>query len=152
MNTEEILQKAIALLQPWIKETTSPEPQRRDMVIEAADLLPAVRAIQETLWGYLGGITGLDMGVEAGQIEVLYHFMSGPAAITLRVRTPRSAAAVPSICAVIPSATFYERELIEMMGVTVTDTPNTDKLFLPDSWPDGQYPLRKDWTGKEITA
>ena len=152
MSTDAALQKAIELLQPWAKETSSPESQRRDAVIEAADLLAAVRTLQESHWGYLGGITGVDLGVEAGLIEVLYHFMSGPAAVTLRVRTPRTAAVVPSICAIIPSATFYERELMEMLGVKVTDTPNTDKLFLPDSWPEGQYPLRKDWTGKEVTA
>jgi NADH-quinone oxidoreductase subunit D len=31
-----------------------------------------------------------------------------------------------------------------MFGVDVVGTPNPDRLFLPDDWPDGVYPLRKD--------
>jgi Ni,Fe-hydrogenase III component G len=44
-------------------------------------------------------------------------------------------------------ATLYERELIEMFGITIEGTPNTDKLLLPDDWPAGVYPLRKEFTG-----
>jgi ech hydrogenase subunit E len=33
---------------------------------------------------------------------------------------------------------------MEMFGVVVEGTPNTNRLFLPDDWPDGVYPLRKD--------
>jgi Ni,Fe-hydrogenase III component G len=32
-----------------------------------------------------------------------------------------------------------------MFGNTVAGTPNTARLFLPDEWPDGVYPLRKDF-------
>ncbi len=152
MSTEAALQKASDLVQPWVKETASPEAHRLDLMVEIPGLLPAVRALQEARWGYLGGITSLDLGPAAGQIEVLYHFFAGTAVATLRVRVARDAAKIPSICPIIPSATFYERELMEMMGVEVVDTPNPERLFLPDSWPDAAYPLRKDWTGKEVTA
>ena len=33
---------------------------------------------------------------------------------------------------------------MEMFGVVVDGTPNPSRLFLPDDWPDGVYPLRKD--------
>jgi Ni,Fe-hydrogenase III component G len=52
---------------------------------------------------------------------------------------------IPTVCNLIPSAIFFERELIEMFGITVEGTPNTDHLFLPDEWPEGVYPLRKDF-------
>ena len=77
-------------------------------------------------WGYLAAITGLDLPpygrrgpkrVE-GQMEVLYHFCRGrrsdPAGPSPAIQAP----AVPSICGLIPSATLYERELIEMFGVS----------------------------------
>jgi Ni,Fe-hydrogenase III component G len=32
-----------------------------------------------------------------------------------------------------------------MLGLTVTGTPDPSRLFLPDDWPDGVYPLRKDF-------
>jgi Ni,Fe-hydrogenase III component G len=142
------LQMASTLLAPWAEDAKKPEPNRLDISIEAFDLLSAVAALSKNRWGYLTAITGMDLGVEAGVIEVLYHFCAGAAVVTLRVRTPRAAPSAPSICGIIPSAGFFERELSEMLGVTVADTPNPDRLFLPDDWPAGVYPLRKDFDMK----
>lgn len=145
MSTETHLKNATSLLAEWAKETTEPEPNRIDVVVEVSDLIPAVEALQAAHWGYLSAITGLDQGVEAGLLEVLYHFSEDAAVTTLRVPIPREDARVPSLIDVIPSVSFYERELSEMFGVTVEGTPDTSRLFLPDDWPDGVYPLRKDF-------
>lgn len=147
MNTEKALQTAKTLLARWAEETETPEPNRLDVRLATADLLSAVKMLQGTEWGYLAAITGLDLGADAGELEVLYHFCAGAAVVTLRVRTPRAAPTLPSVCAIIPSASFYERELSEMLGVTVVGTPDPARLFLPDDWPEGVYPLRKDLAG-----
>lgn len=139
------LQAAGALLVEWTVETLTPEANRMDIVVDAANLLSAVEALIQGQWGYLSAITGLDLGVEAGQIELLYHFCHQAEIVTLRVRIPRDQPVVSSIYSVIPSVSFYERELIEMLGITIEGTPNTDRLFLPDDWPVGVYPLRKDF-------
>jgi Ni,Fe-hydrogenase III component G len=144
MSTETALQAAGTLLEPWAVEARNPEPNRLDVVIKAETLLEAVGALSDAHWGYLAGITGLDLGADSSQIEALYHFCNGAAIVTLRVRTPRLDAILPSICAVIPAASLYERELREMFGVAITGLTNLDHLFLPDDWPDGVYPLRKD--------
>ncbi len=144
MNADTALKTASELLTNWTIEVTTPEANRIDVIIDGANLLPAVKALATNHWGYLAGITGLDLGTEAGQIEVLYHFCSGLAIVTLRVRTARDHADVPSIASILPSANFYERELHEMLGVEVVGMANVNHLFLPDDWPDGVYPLRKD--------
>lgn len=144
MNADNTLKMASDLLKNWTIETTTPEVNRVDMVIEVANLLASVNALASSHWGYLAGITGLDLGVEAGQIEVLYHFCSGKSVVTLRVHVPRDHADVPSIASILPSANFYERELHEMLGVEVIGLANPNHLFLPDDWPDRVYPLRKD--------
>jgi len=141
MNTEMALQTAGELLSPWAKNTENPEPNRLGARLEKTALLPAVKALLDAEWGYLAAITGLDLGIEVGDIEVLYHFCGGAAVLTLRVRIPRADGSVPSICSIIPSASFFERELSEMLGVMVTDIPDSDHLFLPDN----SYPLRKDF-------
>jgi Ni,Fe-hydrogenase III component G len=123
-------------------------PERLDVNIDANNVTQAVEAIHNPRWGYLAAITGLDLGIESGKIEVLYQFAAGPEILTLRVTTPRAAPSVPSICAILPYASFFERELSEMFGVTVADTPDPSHLFLPDDWPDAVYPLRKDFVGK----
>lgn len=146
MNPDTALQAASTLLTPWALNTHSPEPNRLDVMLEVTDLLSAVKALHESDWGYLAAITGLDLGHETGEIEVLYHFCVGAAVVTLRVRTSHAAASVPSVCDIIPSAGFFERELSELLGVTVANTPNPDRLFLPNDWPDSSYPLRKDFS------
>ena len=145
MSVENDLNTAANLLHVWTQEATTPEPERLDVRIDVADLLAAVKTLHDANWGYLSTITGLDLGVEAGELEVLYHFCEGAAVVTLRVRTPRTDASVPSLYPIIPMVTVYERELIEMFGVEVTDTPDPSRLFLPDDWPEGVYPLRKDF-------
>ncbi len=43
---------------------------------------------------------------------------------------------MPSLHTLYPNAMFYERELLEMFGVTVTGLADTSHLFLPDGWPE----------------
>ena len=150
MSTETLLKTAGELLAPFALETTPIEPDRLDIALTPDALLPAVQALISAHWGYLSAITGLDHGPEAGEMEVLYHFCSAAAIVTLRVRVPRGEPCVPSVCALIPYAILYERELMEMLGVTVTNIPNSERLFLPDDWPEGVYPLRKDFDQQAV--
>jgi Ni,Fe-hydrogenase III component G len=146
MNTDALLQTAESLLTPFAAQTNAPEPGRLDFTIPTGDELHrAIQALQRAGWGYLAAITGLDLGLEDGRFEILYHFCEGAAVITLRLAVSRDSAVIPTVCTLIPSAGFFERELGEMFGVTILDAPNTDHLFLPDEWPEGVYPLRKDF-------
>lgn len=147
MNTEEALTIASELLSgwSWVTEANRPEPNRLDVILSSPnDLIPMVVGLRVKRLGYLAAITGLDLGSESGNLEVLYHFCAGAAVITLRLRVPREGASVPSLCEIIPSAEGFERELSEMFGVTVVGLHGPDKLYLPDDWPVGVYPLCKD--------
>ena len=138
------LEQAQQLLDTWVENWSTPEENRLDAQITVDHLRGAVKRLDEHCWGYLIAITGLDSGAEAGVIEVLYHFSSGAAVLTLRVTIPREKALVPSICSVITYASVFERELSEMFGVEVYDTPDPSRLYLPDDWDEDVYPLRKD--------
>lgn len=152
MTTETRLQDAQTFLAPWAQDTKTSDAVRLDVSIKAADLPAAVQVLHSAHWGYLAAITGLDLGTAGGELEVLYHFCGGAAVVTLRVRTKQAEASVPTITTVIPSATLYERELIEMFGVTVVGTPSTERLFLPDNWASDKFPLRKDFIVPEASA
>ena len=113
MNIEQTLKAAEDLLAAWNKETSHPEPARLDAVIEADDLHAAALALHVGHWGYLSAITGLDLGPTSGQLEVLYHFCSGPAITTLRVRQSRDVQArVPSIAPVLRVIVYTVMEFI----------------------------------------
>jgi len=88
-------------------------------------------------------ITGLDEGEAFG---VIYH-MAGPGGIivNLKIRLPKDGASIRSLTPRFPSAEAYERELKDLLGIEVTGLPEGPRYPLPDKWPDGQYPLRKDW-------
>ncbi len=148
INTEEALSIASQLVEEWVwtTETNRPEPNRLDVTLTAVeDLVPISVALRVKRLGYLAAISGLDLGPEVGELEVLYHFCTSAAVVTLRVRLPRENPCIPTLCKIIPSAEPFERELSEMFGVTVEDLPNPLRLYLPDDWPEGKYPLRKDF-------
>jgi ech hydrogenase subunit E len=144
MNTENALQKAEQLLAGIAASTAKPEPYRLDAEVAPSSLVAAAKALHGAKWGYLATVTGVDLGPEANQIEVLYHVCEGAALVTLRVKVPRHGGEVPSVHTLHPNAMFFERELIEMFGVAVTGLADTSHMFLPDGWPEGVYPLLKD--------
>ena len=145
MNTQTPLQHAEAILEPWMATAVYPRPNRLNIDIGADELLPMVRTLVDAGWGYLAAITGLDPGVESGSLWVLYHFAEGSDVITLKVIVHRNDATVPTIRHLISLAGIYEQELSEVLGVTIAGAVDHGRLFLPDDWPDGIYPLRKDF-------
>ncbi len=173
METETSLNQVEELLKPWTRWTKRVQPHVLTVSISRNHLLKAVETLQKAGWGYLSAITGLHLpGVERTASEekqwsrladdnihsqppalgdsfvILYHFCHGGAVLDLRVHPPSlEDNTVPSLTGLIPSAVLYERELQEMFGVTVENLPDTAHFLLPDDWPDGVYPLRKDFTG-----
>lgn len=142
-NADTLLEQAQTLLAQWTQKTNIPEPNRLDIWMESADVIPAIQALVEARWGYLISITGLDFPDE-NRMEAIYHLGSGPAVLGLRAVLDRAAPTLPTVYHLIPSATLLEREVVEMFGITFTGTPDTSHLYLPENWPDGVYPLRKD--------
>ncbi|MBI3152199.1 MAG: NADH-quinone oxidoreductase subunit C [Chloroflexi bacterium] len=147
MTTETLLQRATEILAPFSKGNNNPETNRLDVEIEASDLPSATAALMDNQWGYLSAITPTDLGKEVNKLELLYHFCEGAAITSLRIYLPREDQPdVPTISDQIPVASFFERELGEMLGVHVVGTPDSSRLFLPDDWPDGVYPLREEFS------
>lgn len=103
------------------------------------DLMRALRAAGIT---HISTITGVDSG---NVVEVIYHFDCRPTMLNLKILLPKDSLKVPTITDVFPGAILYERDLMEMLGVKVEGHPDPRRLFLPDDWPEGVYPLRKEF-------
>ena len=88
-------------------------------------------------------------------VDLLYHFSLfygehlRAIALAIRVTLPKTELTISTITDLIPGAIFSEREIQEMMGVTVTGIPDGRRLFIPDDFPKGVYPWRRDETGPE---
>ena len=52
---------------------------------------------------------------------------------------------VESITPFIPPANFAERETYDLLGISFRGHPDPRRLVLPDDWPEGLHPLRKDF-------
>ncbi|MBN1584021.1 MAG: NADH-quinone oxidoreductase subunit C [Anaerolineae bacterium] len=112
-----------------------------DLVITlpAEQIHQAVQVLLERSEIYhLSTITGQDTGEH---IELLYHFWSKHG-LTLRTLLPRQSPEIHTMIDLIPGATFYEREIAEMLDVVFEWHPISEHLFLPDDWY-GEAPLRK---------
>ena len=120
------------------------------MKIETGILHDAVAELISIDFPHLGVISAVDMIEE---IDVLYHmtvfFGSKGSEITVSfiVSVPKEDPVVPTISDLIPGAVYSEREKQELMGIIVDGIPDQRGLFLPDDFPEGIYPWRKDDAG-----
>jgi Ni,Fe-hydrogenase III component G len=155
MGAEEILTQASAIVSSWdwATEISRPNPKQLDVKVNSLqELIPMVVGLRVKRLGHLSAIVCMDLsgqaGAEAKELEVIYYFCPGDATIALRVRIPRAQAVLPSLCEVVPGAESFERELREMFGIEITGLVTPDRLYLPEDWPEGVYPMRKDFDPK----
>jgi len=82
-----------------------------------------------------------------GGIEILYHFdfFQLPQVFSLRVFLKKPEIEVESLSSVITGTKWIEREIHELLGVHFKNhSDHTQHLILPEDWPEGNYPLRRD--------
>lgn len=151
MKPEIVIETARLMVGEDCEKIESPSWNRLDVYLkQTIDLVPIVAGLRVKRVGFLTAITGLDLGVESDELEVLYHFCTGCVVITLRIRVPKIDAWVPTLSEIIPSAEPFERELMEMFGVKVVGLRNPEPLYLPEDWEKDCFPLRKGYQPQEV--
>ena len=146
-----------------IKTTISHDLQRRlrspylsvdeirgDMIIASApiqDFVPAVSFIHDRLGGRFITSVGADTRPLTGMYQVtqLFALDEDKAFLVLNVEIDPAQASIPSVVDIIPGVAWAEREVHDMIGVEPLGHPDPRRLVLPDDWPDGLHPLRKDF-------
>ena len=73
-----------------------------------------------------------------------YVFTDGPRVVVFQVRIDHDKPEVPSLAALVPGAMVYERELKDLFGIQPVGHPDLRRQAVPEDWPEGVYPLRKD--------
>jgi membrane-bound hydrogenase subunit beta len=95
-------------------------------------------------------ITGLDLGEE---LQAIYHLaMDKGVVLNLKVNVPKLNPVIETVTSIYQGASLYERELIDMFGFEIKDMPQGYRYPLPDWWPNGQYPLRKEWKSDSLKS
>ena len=95
--------------------------------------------------------TGLDT---RSDIEILYHFTVEDInfLISIRVKLDKTKLEIDSLAPHFEAADWIEREIHELLGVNFKGHPDLRKLLLPENWPEGVYPLRRDYKEWDETA
>lgn len=90
---------------------------------------------------FLSCLSGIDRGED---LEVVAH-IGYSICVLVRTSIPKDRPEIESITDVLPAASLYEREAHDLLGIVFRGHPNLKRIFLPEDWPEGVYPLRKDY-------
>jgi Ni,Fe-hydrogenase III large subunit/Ni,Fe-hydrogenase III component G len=118
-----------------------------------ADVLGEVAAAQEYGGARMLTCFGTDERLTRGDFG-LYVALLEPDGRTVILRAgldaqrPAYSALTPSV----PAAHWDEREMQDLLGFTAEGHPVPRRLVLRDDWPDGLYPLRKDFDPTHVPA
>jgi NADH-quinone oxidoreductase subunit C len=140
---KELAEEVKALLGGKCLEANPSRPRRLFIRVKAEDYKDAVkRLVEEKGMTHISTITGVDTGKE---IEILAHLFGRGVELTVTTAISREDPRIESITDILPGAAFYEREIYDLLGVRFEGHPNLKRVLLPDDWPEGVYPLRKDF-------
>ena len=82
------------------------------------------------------------------RIEILYHFSYDTSGVIVSIRTmlkDKDNPHIDTITHVTRSAWWIEREMHELFGIDFDGNEDLRTLLLPDDWPKGVYPMRKNF-------
>ena len=81
-------------------------------------------------------------------IEILYHFAKDDSGFVVSIRAilaEKEDPHIDTITGVTKSAWWIEREIHELFGVHFDGNSDLRPLLLPDDWPKGVYPMKKNF-------
>ena len=118
--------------------------------IQSKNFKEAVKLLCTIQFPHFAVISDNDTGEE---IKLTYHFSIyygerfKEISLNLTTNLPKNNLKIPTITDLIPGAQTSEREIKEMLGVTIEGLPDLGNVFLPQDFPKDVYPFRKDEKG-----
>ena len=144
MNRQEILQGLKERFPEDITHVFEKSTKRVYIEIQAG----AIVQMAQYLFKEIGARFNIASGVDnRDNMEILYHFTveAIDLVISLRVTLPKTKLEIDSLTPVFTAAQWIEREIHEMLGINFIGHPQLKRLLLPEDWPEGVHPLRKDY-------
>jgi len=91
---------------------------------------------------------GIDDRPYSGQFTVAHNFGFEREKVlcSILVNLPADEPVIDSISPQVPAANWAEREFRDLLGIEPLGCPSMKRLVLPDGWPEGVHPLRKDFS------
>lgn len=122
------------------------------MKVDPSVFKDIVKHLIKLQFPHLAVASGNDLG---NTIEIIYHFTVNFGKrmkvinLSISVEIPKTKPELETISDIIPGALITEREKAEMLGVKIKGIPDDRRCFVPEDFPEGVYPWRRDKTGPE---
>jgi Ni,Fe-hydrogenase III large subunit/Ni,Fe-hydrogenase III component G len=129
-----------------IRRADLPGDNRLFVYVEPASLKAVCRYLFRDLDARYVISIGMDDRPYSGAFLVAHDFAFDRDGIlcSVLVYLPSDDPRVESITQAVPAAGWAEREFRDLVGIEPVGHPYPKRLVLPDGWPDGAHPLRKD--------
>ncbi len=150
LSAEKALQGQLVTAFSDLAEKITIQRARRVWAEVAMDQLHPVMVHAKEQLGILMlcTITGTDEGEQLG---LMYHLANEAGVVlTLVTSAPKDGPGPQTVTPYFPHADLYEREVVDLLGVQIQGLPEGNRYPLPDGWPVGQHPLRKDWSKESL--
>lgn len=147
MTLEQVVEQMRAKFGAGLQAADEPVPGTLYLTLEKGLVPRACRHIKDDLGGRFVTSAGIDRRQQEGCLSVVHIFSRDKEKqfICLRADVPEDRAEMDAITPWVPGANWSERECRDMLGVEAKGHPDPRRLVLPDDWPDGVHPLRKDF-------
>jgi Ni,Fe-hydrogenase III component G len=144
MTRDEILKDITTRFKADITSVLDRSPGKVYIDISRQALLKIVEHAFRGLKGRFNTLTGVD---RREHMEMLYHFTFEDVnlIVSFRIKLDKSHLEIESITPIVEGANWVERETFEVLGVQFKGHPDLRRLLLPEDWPEGVYPLRRDY-------
>jgi len=130
-----------------VLELKTPRRRRVFVTVSSSDYKEFMKYLAQSMRiTHISTITGADAGAK---IEVMPHLFGWGVELTVKTSVPKDKPECDTVTDIYPGAVLYEREVHDLLGVVFKGHPDLSRLVLPEEWPEGVYPLRKDYKAQQ---
>jgi Ni,Fe-hydrogenase III component G len=78
-------------------------------------------------------------------LHYIFSYAQQDQFLTVQTKVEEKDPRFPSLARFLPKANWHEREVQDLLGLVATGHPDPRRLVLHEDWPQGLFPLRKDF-------
>jgi Ni,Fe-hydrogenase III component G len=144
MTRDEIIRDITIRFKDDILRVSQKSPDKVFIDIKTEALMKIAQHVFHGLHARFNTVTAIDV---RDHFEMLYHFTFDreDLIVSFRFCLEKANPEVDSLAPLFEGANWAERETHETMGIKFKGHPDLRRLLLPEDWPDGVYPLRRDY-------
>ena len=152
MTAREMFEDFKARFGPLINRADLPNDRRLFVFVDPSVVKFVCQHIFRELDARYVASIGSDDRPFSGKFLVAHNFAFDKDHVLCSVLTqlPEDNLKIDSITKMVPAASWAEREMRDLLGIEPVGHEYLKRLVLPDGWPEGHHPLRKDVPWNEV--